>query len=432
MKLYSTNNKNLKVSIRDGILKSLPEDKGLYMPVKIPELKEDFITNLDDFSFQEIAFHIAAQFFNDSIDPKTLKELTEDAVNFAAPLIKVEDKISILELFHGPTLAFKDFGARFMARIMNHYWKNENKKLNILVATSGDTGGAVAAGFYGMDNINVIILYPKGKVSKLQESQLTMWGGNISALEVNGNFDDCQNMVKEAFIDPELNQNLNLSSANSINIARLIPQTFYYFEAFKQAGLRSKLSFVVPSGNFGNLTAGLLAKKMGLPIHKMIAATNANDVFPKYIKDGHYQPARAISTLSNAMDIGNPSNFARIMDLYSSTWNKVTKNIHSYSFNDQETISQIIDTHQNHGYVLDPHTSVGYLAARNYLKENDENLILLSTAHPIKFAKEMETHISFSIPYPAKIEEQYNSIGNKKEISNTYGDLKDYLLSHHI
>jgi len=430
MNLYSTNNKDLKVSIREGILKSLPADKGLYMPENIPQLEKDFIESIENYSFQEIAFKVAQNFFSNSIDSDTLGTITEDAINFHAPLIKVENNISILELFHGPTLAFKDFGARFMARIMNHYWKNENKKLNILVATSGDTGGAVAAGFSGMENINVTILYPKGKVSNLQEAQLTKWGGNIIALEVEGNFDDCQSLVKEAFIDPEINKKLNLSSANSINIARLIPQTFYYFEAFKQNKSKSKTSFVVPSGNFGNLTAGILAKKMGLPIHKMIAATNANDVFSKYIKQGKYKPTKAISTLSNAMDIGNPSNFARIMDIYSSTWNDVKNNILSYSFNDQDTISQIIQTHKEHGYVLDPHTAVGYLAARNYLKSHEENLILLSTAHPVKFAKEMKPHISFTIPYPAKIEEELNLVGHKQEISSNYSDFKAYLLTH--
>lgn len=429
MKFYSTNHKSPQVSIKEAILQSLPPDNGLYMPDHIPLLGKDFIKNLDKHSFQEIAFTISKNYFKNSIDDTALQNLIDDALNFPAPVIRLKKDIYILELFHGPTLAFKDFGARFMARVMNHYWKEENQKLNILVATSGDTGGAVAAGFSGLENIDVTILYPKGKVSELQESQLTTWGGNIKSLEIEGDFDDCQKIVKTAFLDADIAKKLRLSSANSINIARLIPQSFYYFEAFKQTTREKEISFVVPSGNFGNLTAGLLAKKMGLPISRMIAATNANDIFTKYIQSGKYEPKPAVPTLSNAMDIGSPSNFARILDIHSSTWNKVSKNISSYSFDDQNTISQIKRTHKENGYVLDPHTAVGVLAAHEYRQNHDENLIVLSTAHPVKFSKEMEPHLPFTIPYPAYIESEMKKKGNKITLSNKFEDIKDFLLS---
>lgn len=429
MKLYSTNNPSLRVPIREAILNSLPSDNGLYMPDRIPKLEKEFLNNLRNFSFQEIALQVCKPFFHDSIPEKDLHDIIEDAIDFPAPTNKIQDSIYILELFHGPTLAFKDFGARFMARVMNYYWKNENKKLQILVATSGDTGGAVAAGFSGLPNIEVTILFPKGKVSNLQESQLTTWGGNIQALEIEGDFDDCQRLVKTAFLDPDINESLNLSSANSINIARLIPQSFYYFEAYKNLIKNKKISFVVPSGNFGNLTAGLFAKRMGLPIHKMIAATNSNDIFTQYIHTGNYQPKAAVSTLSNAMDIGAPSNFARILNLYGSTWNHVKKDISSFSFDDEKTISEILNTHQENGYILDPHTAVGFLAAKQYLNVNDDNLVVLSTAHPIKFAKEMEPHISFTIPYPANIEEEMSKTGKKVLLSSDFQEFKNLLLS---
>lgn len=429
MKFYSTNHQSSQVSIKEAILQSLPSDNGLYMPDHIPVLEKEFIQNLNKYSFQEIAFIISRYFFKNSIEETALQDLIEDALNFPAPVIKLKEDTYILELFHGPTLAFKDFGARFMARVMNHYWKDEKQKLNILVATSGDTGGAVAAGFSGLENIEVTILYPKGKVSELQESQLTTWGGNIKSLEIEGDFDDCQKIVKTAFLDNDINKKLRLSSANSINIARLIPQSFYYFEAFKQITSEKEVSFVVPSGNFGNLTAGLFAQKMGLPISKMVAATNANDIFTKYLQTGQYEPRPAVSTLSNAMDIGSPSNFARIMDMHGSTWNKVSKNISSYSFDDENTISQIKRTHQENGYVLDPHTAVGVLAAHKHRQSHDENLIILSTAHPVKFSKEMQPHLPFTIPYPALIESEMKKKGNKIILSNEFEEIKDFLLS---
>lgn len=416
--------------MRQAVLQSLPADNGLYMPETIPTLSDAFISNLEQYSFQDIAYEIARNYLQDEVDSDTLRTIVDDAINFSAPLITIDEKISILELFHGPTLAFKDFGARFMARLMNYFWDSENGKLQILVATSGDTGGAVASGFYGLENIEVTILYPKGKVSKLQEAQLTTWGKNIRAIEINGDFDACQKMVKEAFLDQELNEALNLSSANSINIARLIPQSFYYFEAISQLQKGSKVTFCVPSGNFGNLTAGLFARKMGLPIEHMIAATNINDVVPEYLQSGIFTPGRAKATLSNAMDIGNPSNFSRILDLFGSTWNQIKKNISGYSMTDEQTIQEIISTHANLGYVLDPHTAVGVLAARKFKKENPQasDVVVLSTAHPIKFQSELEDKIPFKIPYPAFIHQYTAKPSKKTSMDASFDAFKDFLL----
>ncbi|GAA5220034.1 threonine synthase [Membranihabitans marinus] len=427
MKLYSTNDKNNIVDLKEAVLHSLPKDKGLYMPTAIKKLDDEFINNLHKYSFQEIAFKVAENLIGETIPKEDLKNIVEDSINFIAPVVTIEDKTHILELFHGPTLAFKDFGARFMARLMQYFLKDSNEKIKILVATSGDTGGAVAAGFYNIENIEVVILYPKGRVSKLQEKQLTTWGGNIKALEIDGNFDQCQALVKQAFLDPELNEKCNLSSANSINIARLIPQSFYYFEAYKQLTTDLPISFVVPSGNFGNMTAGLLAKKMGLPISKFIAATNKNDVFPKYLASGEYNPIQAYETLSNAMDIGNPSNFYRILDLYGSTWNNIKEEILGYSISDEETVETIVEVHNKLGYVLDPHTAVGYLGSKNYNHENEEKIIL-STAHPIKFANEVADSINFSIPHPSSINTILKKEGHKTKLSSDFKALKDFIL----
>lgn len=431
MKLYSTKSPDKKVSFREAVLQSLPPDNGLYMPEFIPQLEPDFLNRLEDYSFQDIAFKIAHYFLKDDIDAESLGNIVVDAFNFSAPLISVDEGIAILELFHGPTLAFKDFGARFMARLMNYFWKDSNDKLQILVATSGDTGGAVAAGFYGLDNIEVTILYPQGKVSKLQEAQLTSWGDNIRALEIKGDFDACQSLVKQAFLDPELQESLQLSSANSINIARLIPQSFYYFNAFRQLDANSEIVFCVPSGNFGNLTAGLIAKRMGLPIRHMIAATNINDVIPQYLETGIFKPSRAKQTLSNAMDIGNPSNFTRILDLYGSTWNDVKADITGYPQTDEDTIKEILYTHQKLGYVLDPHTAVGMLSARQYKDENPHStdIIVLSTAHPIKFQSEMEKNIPFKIPHPTMIHQYIGKPSHKLVMDNDFKQVKDFLLS---
>ncbi|WP_236973882.1 threonine synthase [Membranihabitans maritimus] len=431
MKLYSTNNKSKTVNLSSAVLQSLPEDNGLYMPLEISPLPSSFFQKLPSLSFQEISYLVAKQLMGDSIPNHTLKSIIDDAINFKAPLITVDENIHILELFHGPTLAFKDFGARFMSRLMNFFLEKSGKKVTVLVATSGDTGGAVASGFFNQDNIDVVILYPKGKVSTLQEKQLTTWGHNIKALEIDGNFDDCQQIVKSAFLDPELNNSINLSSANSINIARLIPQSFYYFEGYKQLSHSQKnINFCIPSGNFGNLTAGLLAKNLGLPINQLIAATNINDVVPKYLKTGEFNPIEAHHTLSNAMDIGRPSNFNRIMDFYGSTWNKVKKDIKGYSYNDQVTINTIVEGNSKLGYVFDPHTAIGYTAAKEYNTQfKEENTIVLSTAHPIKFKNEIQKYIDFSIPYPTTIQYTLDKQSDKKQLSNNYNDFKNYLLS---
>lgn len=412
MNLYSTKNKKKLVSLQEAVLKGLPEDNGLYMPVEIPALPSDFVANLPDFSFQEIAFNVAKSLFDDAIPERDLQTIVENAITFPAPVVRLDDETRILELFHGPSLAFKDFGARFMAQLMSYFNKDENRELIILVATSGDTGGAVAAGFHNTPGIRVVILYPSGKVSFLQEKQLTTLGGNITALEVEGAFDDCQALVKKAFLDSELNQKLRLSSANSINIARLIPQSFYYFEAYKQLKRNHKeVVFCVPSGNFGNLTAGLMAQRMGLPIDHFIAATNVNDVVPAYLKSGKYQPTPSIRTISNAMDVGNPSNFARMIDFYGdgkslkgSTWNNMRSAISGFKFTDEETKEAIKQVFRQYKYILDPHGAVGYLALKSYQRQHPNTLgVVLETAHPAKFKDDMDEILGFSTPIPERL-----------------------------
>ncbi len=419
MKLYSTKNKSNLVELREAVFKGLPEDNGLYMPCEIPVLADDFIKNLNQYSFEEIAFEVCSKLFNGYLPLDDLKSLIEKAINFPAPVVSLEEQVNILELFHGPSLAFKDFGARFMAQLMSYFNRNESKELVILVATSGDTGGAVAAGFLNTPGIKVVILYPSGKVSPLQEKQLTALGGNISALEVDGNFDDCQALVKSAFLDQELRQQIRLSSANSINIARLIPQSFYYFEAFKQVANKGReVIFVVPSGNFGNLTAGLFAQKMGLPIHQFIAATNINDVVPSYLETGVYNPRPSESTISNAMDVGNPSNFARMLDLYCSTWNNMKDNIKGYHYNDEQTRHGIKEVFDRYNYTIDPHGAVGYLAFQDYLKENPEVLgIILETAHPSKFATEVNKMTQKEVEIP----ERLARLANKPKVATPMG-----------
>ncbi len=404
MKLYSTKNPSHFVSLEEAIFKGLPDDNGLFMPDFIPELPREFIQNLKDLSFQSIAYEITRHLLRGVIPDSDLKKLVEESINFSAPVVKLDDSTHILELFHGPSLAFKDFGARFMAQLMSYFNKKNDKELVILVATSGDTGGAVAAGFYKTPGIKVVILYPSGKVSMLQEKQLTTLGENVTALEVNGTFDDCQVLVKQAFLDSELTSKIRLSSANSINIARLIPQSFYYFEAFKQVDTKGKpLVFSVPSGNFGNLTAGLFAKKMGLPIHQFIAATNDNAIVPHYLKTGSYQPKPSVRTLSNAMDVGNPSNFARMLDMFGSTWNKMASNIKGYAFDNLSTKAAMIEVFKQFNYILDPHCAVGYLALKEYQKETDAVGIILETAHPAKFLDDVEGILNQKINVPDRL-----------------------------
>ncbi len=432
MDYYSTNNRNLKVSFKEAVLKGLAEDGGLFMPESIPILKKDFIQNLNTYSFQEIAFTIAKSFIEDEIEENQLEKIIYDAITFDAPLVKLNDNFFILELFHGPTLAFKDFGARFMARVFSQFNKDNNKELIILVATSGDTGSAVANGFYEAEGIKVVILYPSGKISDIQEKQLTTLGKNIIALEIEGTFDDCQHLVKKAFVDTELKKKLNLSSANSINIARLVPQSFYYVNAIKQLGVTGKkIIFSVPSGNFGNLTAGLFAKKMGLNIERFIAAINSNNVFSEYIKTGELKPKPSVRTLSNAMDVGNPSNFSRILELYENNHAQIKKDIYSKSFNDEQTISAIREVYQKFYYIIDPHGAVGYLAAKEFVKDygNDFNIVVLETAHPSKFPEIVNDALRINVKIPERLKAYLNKEKHSVKISGSYDDFNDYLLS---
>jgi threonine synthase len=431
MKLYSTKNHSAFVSLKEAVLKGLPADNGLFMPEYIPQLDKDFIENLKNHSFQSIAFTVAKTLIGGVITDKDLKKIIEQSIDFPAPVVKLDESTHILELFHGPSLAFKDFGARFMAQLMSYFNKRNKRELVILVATSGDTGGAVAAGFYKALGIKVVILYPSGKVSMLQEKQLTTLGENITALEVKGTFDDCQALVKKAFLDKELTKKIRLSSANSINIARLIPQSFYYFEAFKQVEAEGKpIVFSIPSGNFGNLTAGLFAQKMGLPVSKFIAATNANDVVPQYLASGTYTPIPSVPTLSNAMDVGNPSNFARMLDLYSSTWNIMKENIIGYAYNDETTKTGMREVKTKYNYVIDPHGAIGYLALKEYQKKNDAVGIVLETAHPAKFLEDVESILEQKISIPKRLA----NLANKEKVARIsptdFDDFKSWLLAN--
>lgn len=435
IKYYSTNGISNKVSFKEALLSGLAPDKGLYMPEKFPLLNENVFKKN---SFPEMSFEIAKIIIDGEISDTNLKKIVFDALNFQAPVKNLHENIYILELFHGPTAAFKDFAARFMARTMSYFLKEENKKVTIIVATSGDTGSAVAKGFYKIPNIDVIILYPKNKVSYLQEKQLTTLGENITALEVRGTFDDCQHMAKEAFIDKELNSKINLSSANSINIGRLFPQSFYYVWAYTQVvnDKKGKVIFCTPSGNFGNLTGGIIAKKMGLPVESFIAATNINDVVPEYLITGIYKPRESIQTFSNAMDVGNPSNFARILDIYKTKEN-ILKDIIGYKVTDRETLKVIKDVYNKYNYILDPHTAVGYKAIMDYYYDNNYSdnkdnilpIILLSTAHPAKFNEIIKEAIGKEVPVPSMLKEALNKEKHSIEIDNNLKSLKEYLLS---
>jgi len=436
MKLYSTNNIHEFVDLKTAVMQGLPLDNGLFMPQDIPRLPEQFLNNLEQYSFAEIAFEVCKCLIDEhSIPEKELKAITEKAINFPAPIVALDSKTMVLELFHGPSLAFKDFGARFMAQLMGYFNQGQNQDLHILVATSGDTGGAVAAGFLGTPGVKVVILYPSGKVSKLQEKQLTTLGQNITALEVAGTFDDCQALVKQAFLDQELQQKLRLSSANSINIARLIPQSLYYFEAFKQIqDKRKPVTFCIPSGNFGNLTAGLLAKRMGLPIQHFIAATNLNDVVPEYLNSGIYRPRPSVRTISNAMDVGAPSNYARMKDLFladseGSTWNNFKKEISGYAFDDQQTEEAMRAVYQKYNYVIDPHGAVAYLALRAYQENHPDTIgVLLETAHPAKFKPDVERVLEKSIDVPPRLAILEHLPKVAQQIKTNYSGFKNLLL----
>ena len=415
MKYYSTRGKH-SVNIQQAVLNGLADDGGLYMPAYIPQLPASFFENIENKSLPEIGFEVAKLFLEDSVPDAVLKQMIDEVLNFDIPVVPIHNNIYSLELFHGPTLAFKDVGARFMARLMSYF--AEGKPMKVIAATSGDTGSAVAAGFYNVPGINVYILYPKGKVSPLQEKQLTTWGGNIKALEIEGTFDDCQALAKELLADEELQQH-QVTSANSINIARLIPQSFYYFWAYAQLKKENKkIVFSVPSGNFGNLTAGLLAYKMGLPVNRFIASTNINNVVPQYLKTGTYEAKASLSTVSNAMDVGNPSNFERMKDLFQEDVAKFREIISGYYFTDEETKATVQEVYKESGYLLDPHGAVAYLGLVQYQKEQqqDFNGVLLETAHPAKFIETVEESISEKIEIPEKL----SAFGKKEKVATLF------------
>lgn len=431
MKYYSTKGEAAKVDLQEAVVKSLAPDNGLYMPEKIKQLPDSFFEAIDTMSFQEIAYTVADAFWGEDVDADTLSRIVNETLSFDAPVVHVKGNIYSLELFHGPTLAFKDVGGRFMARLLAYFIEKENQQdVKVLVATSGDTGSAVANGFLGVKGIQVYVLYPKGKVSEIQECQFTTLGQNITAIEVDGTFDDCQALVKTAFLDDELNKKLNLTSANSINVARFLPQSFYYFYAYaqlKKQGKADNLVIAVPSGNFGNITAGLIAKRMGLPIKRFIAANNENDIFYQYLLSGEYNPRPSVQTIANAMDVGNPSNFVRVLDLYNNSLSEIKKDISAYRYSDDEIRDTMSKTYAETGYLLDPHGACGYQALVDSL--NDEEVgVFLETAHPAKFLETVESVIGEKVTIPAKL--QAFMQGEKKSIpmSTSFSDFKDILL----
>ena len=431
MKYYSTNNRNTQADLKEAVFKGLALDKGLYMPESFPKLDPSFFVRLKTMSFSELSLEVATALFDSDIPHNDLKRINNEALDFDTPLVNVHDSVYSLELFHGPTLAFKDVGARYMSRMLGFFTKSFNKEIHVLVATSGDTGSAVASGFLGVEGIKVHILYPKGLVSYLQEKQFTTLGQNITALEVEGSFDDCQRLVKEAFVDKEVNAKLTLTSANSINLARLLPQSFYYYNAFRQLPENAKkVVFSVPSGNFGNLTAGLIAKKMGLPVTQFLAATNINDVVPEYLKTGVYRPRPSKSTVANAMDVGDPSNFARILDLYRNSQSEISKDIKGYSYSDEKIKACILLVNKQYGYTPDPHGATAYMALEDFMNNNSGYTgIFLETAHPAKFSETVEDALGKPIEIPQKLAE----LGKREKVSiamsSGYADFKEYLMA---
>lgn len=429
MKYYSTNHNSPDVTAAEAIVKGLAPDRGLYMPEHIERLPREFFDCLGHLSFQEIARVVARAFFGSYISHSDVRRIVENTLSFPTPVVKVEPNIYSLELFHGPTLAFKDVGARFMSRMLRQVLKDDPREIHVLVATSGDTGSAVANGFYGVEGIKVHVLYPKGKVSPIQECQFTTLGGNITAIEVDGTFDDCQRLVKSAFLDEELNKEMLLTSANSINIARFLPQTFYYFNAYaqlKRHGEANEVVFSVPSGNFGNLTAGLVAHRMGLPIKRFIAANNANDVFHEYLKTGVYTPRTSKTTLANAMDVGDPSNFARVLDLYGHDHGRVTAIISGATCSDAEICATMKDCYEKTGYVLDPHGACAYSALKK-LKQPGETGVFLATAHPAKFRETVKTAIGKDPDIPTRLAAFMKGKKQSVEMPADYASFKSYL-----
>lgn len=429
MKYYSLNNKNHTVSFQEAVINGLSPDKGLYFPSKISELPKTFFENIENTSNEEIAFEVIKPFIKDEIPEKELKQIIKETISFDFPLNKVENNIYSLELFHGPTMAFKDVGARFMSRCLAYFNKNKDQKNIVLVATSGDTGGAVANGFLGVKGVEVIILYPSKKVSDIQERQLTTLGQNITALEVEGNFDDCQDMVKKAFLDEEL-RHQNLTSANSINIARWLPQMFYFFFAYKALKKFNKsLITSCPSGNFGNICAGILAKKLGLPIHHFVATTNANDTIPRFLTNGVYEPKPSIATISNAMDVGNPSNFVRIQEMYNNDLSEFKKDFSSYTFTDEDTLEVMKNIYNQYNYIAEPHGAVGYLGLKKELKNHPEAIgFFLETAHPVKFIDIVESTLNINLQIPEQIKNVLSKEKKSIKIKN-YDNLKTIILT---
>ena len=438
MKYYSTNGKAPIADLRKAVVKGLAEDRGLYMPERIKKLPKEFFDTIETKSFQEIAYTVADAFFGEDVEADALKKIVYDTLSFDCPVVKVKDNIYTLELFHGPTLAFKDVGARFMARLLQYFIRNtQNKQVNVLVATSGDTGSAVANGFLGVEGIHVYVLYPKGKVSKIQESQFTTLGKNITAVEVDGVFDDCQALVKSAFMDEELNHHMKLTSANSINVARFLPQAFYYFNAYARmketlnsqlSTQNSQLVICVPSGNFGNICSALFGHEMGLPVKRFIAANNANDIFYKYLQTGKYEPKASVQTLANAMDVGDPSNFARIYDLYGKSHERISSLISGATYSDDQIRETMRQCHTETGYTLDPHGACGYRALQEGLKDNEIG-VFCETAHPAKFKETVDNIIGGDIQIPERLAAFMRGKKQSVEMTKNFDDFKAFLMS---
>jgi threonine synthase len=428
MKFYSTNNSAHQVNLTEAVIKGLAPDQGLYMPTEIPVLPKELLNTFPEMTFQEIGYEVIGALFSSALNQEQIKELVNHTLTFDAPLVKVEEDVYSLELFHGPTLAFKDFGARFCSKLMSMLMEKSDRKVRVLVATSGDTGSAVANGFLGVDGVDVIILFPKGKVSELQEKQFTTLGQNITALEVDGVFDDCQKMVKEAFLDAELNEKLLLTSANSINVARWIPQCLYYFYAFSRLPQNGKkVAFAVPSGNFGNIAAGILAQRMGLPIDQFVAATNVNKVVPDFLNGADFAAMSSIATISNSMDVGNPSNFPRLLALYGNDEKALKDNVKGYFYTDEQTEKAMQEVKKS-GYTMDPHGAVGYLGLTDFMAENsDYQGIFLETAHPGKFRETVERALDLKLELPDRLAAFMHGEKKVEAMENDFEEFKGYL-----
>ncbi|MGM0620874.1 MAG: threonine synthase [Bacteroidota bacterium] len=434
MRYYSTNKDTPSVTLKEAVVKGLAADNGLFMPEHIEKFEPSFFENIENLSFQEIAFEVARKFFWEDVDEASLKEIVYDTLSFDCPVVKVTENIYSLELFHGPTLAFKDVGARFMARLLSYFLGENQKQVHVLVATSGDTGSAVANGFLGVEGIHVHVLYPKGKVSKIQESQFTTLGQNITALEVNGTFDDCQHLVKTAFSDVELNEKMLLTSANSINVARFLPQAFYYFNAFarlKEKGVlqNKELVISVPSGNFGNLTAGLFARETGLPVEQFLAANNQNDVVYEYLKTGRFNPRPSVETIANAMDVGAPSNFARILDLFNHSHEKISSVIKGFRYSDEQIRETIKNVFSQTRYLCDPHGACGYQALADFIKPGQTG-VFFETAHPAKFTETVSQVVGAgNVKIPQRLAAFLHDKKEVKELGSDFQNFKEYLLA---